>query len=79
MLHVFRLKAGLHCDISISTSINISKDKHNECSHLLHKRKEIDIRKRNELQNETAGVLDELCFQNGGRRQNSRPFSCCYC
>ena len=30
------------------------KHKHNECSHLLHKHKEIDIRKRNELQNEAA-------------------------
>ena len=47
------------------------KHKHNECSHLLHKHKEIDIRKRNELQNEAAGVLDELRFQNGGRRRNS--------
>ena len=47
------------------------KHKHNECSHLLHKHKEIDIRKHNELQNEAAGVLDELRFQNGGRRQNS--------
>ena len=44
--------------------------KHNECSHLLHKHKEIDIGKRNELQN-VAGVLDELRFQNGGRRRNS--------
>ena len=35
------------------------KHKHNECSHLLHKHKESDIRKRNELQNEAAGVLDE--------------------
>ena len=47
------------------------KHKHNECSHLLHKHKEIDIRKRNELQNEVAGVLDELRFQNCGRRRNS--------
>ena len=47
------------------------KHKHNECSHLLHKHKELDIRKRNELQNEAAGVLDELRFQNGGRRRNS--------
>ena len=45
--------------------------KHNECSHLLHKHKEIDIHKRNELQNEAVGVLDELRFQNGGRRRNS--------
>ena len=47
------------------------KHKHNKCSHLLHKHKKIDIRKRNELQNEVAGVLDELRFQNGGRRRNS--------
>jgi len=38
---------------------------------LLHKHKESDIRKRNELQNEVAVVWDEPCFQNGGRRQNS--------
>ena len=40
------------------------KQKHNECSHLLHKHKEIDIRKCNELQNEAGGVLDELRLSN---------------
>ena len=37
---------------------------------LANKHKEIDIRKRDELQNEAAGVLDELRFQNGGRRNS---------
>ena len=38
--------------------------KHNESSHLLHTHKESDIRKRNELQNEAAGVWDDSRFQN---------------
>ena len=36
----------------------------------MHERKESDIRKRNELQNEAMGVWDEERFQN---------FSCCFC
>ena len=46
------------------------RHKHNECSHLLHKHKESDIRKRNELQNEAVGEWDDSRFQNGGRRNS---------
>ena len=34
--------------------------KHNECSHLLHKHKESDIHKRNELQSEAVGVVFKM-------------------
>ena len=51
------------------------KHKQNECSHLLHKHKESDIRKRNELQNEAVGVWDEARFQNGGRRNSPSAFA----
>ena len=81
------IKPGLHCDISISTSINISSvnrerhkhkhkhNKHNKCSHLLHKHKESDIRKRNKLQNEAMEVWGEARFQNGGRRNSPAAFA----
>ena len=62
-----RLKPGLHCDISIKHK---HEHKHNECSHLLHKHKESDMHKRNELQNEAVGAWDEARFQG---------FSCCFC
>ena len=51
------------------------RHKHNECSHLLHKHKESDIRKRNELQNEAVGVWDEARFQNGRRRNSPAAFA----
>ena len=44
------------------------KRKHNERSHLLHKQKESDIRKRTEFQDEAVGVWDEALFKNGGGR-----------
>ena len=40
----------------------------------MHKHKESDTRKRNELPNEAAGVWNESRFQNGGRRRNSQVF-----
>ena len=46
-----------------------------ECSHLLLKHKESDIRKRNELQNEAVGEWDEARFQNGGRRNSPAAFT----
>ena len=48
-------------------SLFTMQHKYNKCSHLLHKHKESDVRKRNELQNEAAGVWDNSRFQNGGR------------
>ena len=39
------------------------KHKHNECSNLLHKHEESDIRKRNELQNEAVGVWARHVFK----------------
>ena len=41
----------------------------------MHKHKESDIRKRNELQNEAVGVWDESRFQNGGRRNSPAAFA----
>ena len=45
-----------------------------ECSHLLLKHQESDVRKRNELQNEAVGEWDEARFQNGGRRNSPAAF-----
>ena len=42
---------------------------------MLHKHKESDIRKRNELQNEAMGVWGEARFQNGGRRNSPAAFT----
>ena len=50
------------------------KHKHNECSHLLRKHKESNIRKRSELQNEAMGVWDEARFQNDRRRNSPAAF-----
>ena len=41
----------------------------------MHKHKESDIRKRNELQNEAVGVWDEARFQNGGGRNSPAAFA----
>ena len=69
------LKPGLQCDISISTSINISITNVHTCC--INTRK-VKYASANELRNEAVGVWDEARFQNGGRRNSPVAFAALY-
>ena len=64
---VYRLKPGLNCDISISTSINISMTNVHTCC--------ISTRKVTYASALSMGVWDEARFKNGGGRNFSAAFA----